>query len=162
VKVTVGNPNPYLQRWHTYHQYLRDHPARFVWCTDGTDITMDNSPWEHMKPGVLYVGYEPKIVGIPWMRENHPTYRQWIDDNADLQLLNCGVVGGDHKTVLDFTHAMMREINAHNGDVGLGEMASFNCVCHSDEWRDKIVWGSTVTTLFKHNEHNDFSWFSHK
>lgn len=152
----------YVQRWCAYYQYLRDHPSRWVFCTDGFDVTMLREPWEQMRPGVLYVGYEPAIVGIPWMIDRHPEHRQWIIDNADRTLLNCGVIGGDHATVMRFCRDMAHLCLSSRA---VFDMGSFNKLAYSPQWADRIVTGPKVTTLFKHNQtarDNDFSWWSHK
>lgn len=163
IKIATGQHNPYLDRWHHYYTYLRTHPARWVWLTDATDVEMLHTPWEHMQPDILYVGYEPKILADPWMRNNHPPYEQFIDNNPDHTLLNAGLVGGDHKTVQAFCHAMIREIDWRRcQDVGIGDMAAFNYVCHQPEWQHRIQYGPRWMTLFKQNERNNHSCWKHK
>ncbi|DAZ90332.1 TPA_asm: glycosyltransferase [Mycobacterium phage prophiFSQJ01-1] len=154
--------NPYLQRWIVTYHHLREHESAWVWVTDGTDVEMLSQPWLIMKPGTLYVGYEPTVLDIPWMRQNHPPYQQWITENGDLQLLNAGVVGGDHATVLEFSSDMVREIFRVGPGAVKGDMAAFNYVARSPKWRDRIVWGSRWLTTFKANERNDWSVWKHK
>lgn len=164
VQVPTGM-NPYAQRWCSYFQYLREHKYRFVFCTDGTDVTMLRSPWEEMIPGVLYVGWEPTILGIPWMIQNHPAYREWINSNKDKMLLNAGVVGGDYSTVLEFCHDMAHECLTVDHTLLAGDMAAFNKVLYSEKWHQRFHTGPAVTTLFKHNQtakENSWSWFAHK
>jgi len=149
----------YVQRWCAYYQYLRDHPARWVFCTDGSDVTMLNPPWDELEQGKLYVGYEPTIVGIPWMIDRHPEHRDWVLNNGGRMLLNCGVVGGDHATVLEFCHDMAAENLAKQS---VFDMGSFNKIAYSDKWNHRLVTGPKVTTLFKQKESNNWSWFQHK
>jgi hypothetical protein len=161
VRVTSGL-NPYLQRWVSLYHYLRDNRTGWTWSTDGTDVEMLREPWDIMQPGRLYVGHEPTVVGIPWMLNNHKPYRQWIEDNADLQLLNAGAVGGDHATMLSFAHDMVREIfRAGPRDVH-GDMAAFNYVARLPQWRERVIWGSRWVTAFKANERNGWSVWRHK
>lgn len=164
VRVPTGM-NPYAQRWCAYFQYLRDHKFRYVFCTDGTDVTMLRPPWDEVIPGVLYTGWEPTVAGIPWMVQNHPPYKDWLTDNADKMLLNAGVIGGDHATVMEFCHAMADECLKVDHSNLPGDMAAFNKVAYSDKWRHRIHTGPAVTTLFKHNQtskENQWSWFAHK
>jgi glycosyltransferase involved in cell wall biosynthesis len=161
VRVPTGL-NPYLQRWVSLYQYLRDHPAAWVWCTDGTDVEMLHTPWAAMVPGVLYVGHEPTVVGIPWLRDHHKPYGEWIDANADRQLVNAGVVGGDHATVLEFIAAMVREIFTRGPDSVDSDMAAFNYLVHSDAWQGRATWGPRWVTTFKANERNEWSCWRHK
>jgi hypothetical protein len=153
--------NPYFQRWISIYRWLRSNPANWVWATDGTDVEMLQTPWEAMQPGTLYVGHEPAVVGIPWMRKNHNPYQRWIDENADRQLLNAGVVGGDHATMLEFTHDMCRQI-ATMTNHGIGDMAAFNYVAYQDKWQGRLEWGSRWVTAFKKDERNDWSIWKHK
>lgn len=154
--------NPYLQRWISLYHYLRDHPAAWVWMTDGTDVEMLHAPWPHMVTGQLYVGHEPTVVSIPWMHEHHKPYSPWLDQNADLPLVNAGVVGGDHATVLEFAGAMVREIFSRGTDSVDSDMAAFNYVVHGPQWRDRAQWGPRWLTVFKANERNDWSCWRHK
>lgn len=155
--------NPYLQRWVAVYQYLRANPRiGWAWTTDGTDVEMLQEPWAMMRPGKLYVGHEPTVLGIPWMLNNHKPYRDWISANADLQLLNAGVVGGDHATLLEFAHDMTREIFARGTNTVHGDMAALNYVARLPKWRDRLVYGSRWVTAFKANERNEWSVWRHK
>ena len=153
---------PYLQRWVSVWQYLRDHPDyRWVWTTDGTDVEMLHEPWGLMQQGTLYVGCEPTVTGCQWMYRHHEPYREWITEHHFDQLLNAGVVGGDYDTMLRFSHAMVREIMhvlSTGGEIA-GDMATFNKIARS--W-PSLHYGPDVTTVFKANERNDYSSFKHK
>ena len=48
-----------------------------------------------MQPGTLYCGWEPRIVGCQWIRDNSPERISFVDAMQHETLLNCGVVGGD-------------------------------------------------------------------
>jgi glycosyltransferase involved in cell wall biosynthesis len=164
--------NVYFQRHIAAWQYLRDHPEiRWAWCVDGTDVKMLREPWEHMQPGLLYLGSEPAVAGIPWMRDNHPAavMQEFITANANRQLLNAGLIGGDRATVMSFLHDLIA-LHADNAeavargtdkDLGIGDMAALNYIAWT-RYADRLVWGSMVNTVFKRNEVNDFSWWAHK
>ena len=152
---------PYLQRWVSLYQHLRDNDYRWVWSTDGTDVEMLHEPWDRMEHGKIYVGHEQAVVDIPWMRAHHMHYLSWIEANAHRQLLNAGVVGGDHATMLSFASAMVREIMCvlTVGGAVDGDMASFNKVAYEF---GNVEWGSQWVTPFKANERNDWSCWKHK
>lgn len=165
--------NPYFDRHLHSYQWLRDHPeVRYVWCVDGTDVVMLHKPWEHMEPGTLYLGFENKVVGNQWMIKNHPSHfvNKFIRENADLQLLNAGLIGGDRATVMQFLHdivscyhdVLVRQfLGAEAETQTLGDMGALNYVAYT-KYADKLVYGSHINTTFKAEERNDHSWFKHK
>lgn len=161
VTVKPGMTNPYLARWVAVWHYLREHPARWVWVTDGTDVEMLHEPWSLMTPGTLIVGHEPTVVGIPWLREHHQPYAEWIDANAHRQLVNAGLVGGDHATVMAFIHDVIAEVYARGASTVDSDMAAFNYVVHT-RWSDRVIWGPAWATVFKANERNAWSCWRHK
>ena len=164
--------NVYFQRHIAAWQYLRAHPdIGWVWCVDGTDVKMLHEPWEHMQPGRLYLGSEPAVVSIPWMRDHHPAavIQSFLTEHPTKQLLNAGLIGGDRDTVMGFLHDLI-SLHADNAeavargtdkDLGIGDMGALNYVAWT-RYADRLVWGSMVNTVFKRNEVNDFSWFAHK
>lgn len=155
--------NPYIQRWVNAYQALRHLPAKWVWCTDGTDVTMLREPWDEMEPGVLYIGYEPKVIGIPWMVKGHPAYREWIDANGGELLLNAGVVGGEHAIVMEFCHDLAAEGLEVDHTGYYGDMAAINKLLRSPKWEGRWKTGPLVVSLFKHDDtHNAWSWWKHK
>lgn len=156
-----GWTNPYLQRWLVSLRYLRENPANWVWLTDGTDVEMLRPPWDEMAPGMLYVGYEPDSLANPWLTHHHRYYADWIAEHRNLQLLNCGVVGGDYATVLEFLQDMVRELTRAYCQIDY-EMGSFNYLLYQSKWADRVCTGPTVVTLFRANERNSHSWWKHK
>lgn len=164
--------NVYFQRHIAAWQYLREHPeVRWVWCVDGTDVKLLHEPWEHMQPGRLYLGSEPAVVSIPWMRDHHPAavIQSFIAEHPTKQLLNAGLIGGDRTTVMAFLHDLV-SLHADNAeavargtdkDLGIGDMGALNYVAWT-RYADRLVWGSMVNTVFKANTPTDFSWFQHK
>src|SRR5690606_40260534 len=92
-----------------YYRWLRAHPeVGRVWFTDGTDVEMLRDPFPEMEPGKLYVGSEPKTLRDEWMVRHHPdrTLQKFMRDNANLPLLNAGLLGGDRDLVLRFCQRM--------------------------------------------------------
>lgn len=149
--------NPYKFRWLAQWQYLRAHPEiRFVWCVDGTDVEMLRPPWQEMKPGVLYIGSEENTIGCEWMRRHHPSLKKFIEENADHQLLNCGLVGGDRETVMKFLHLVIRcfEDFPCELDMGPANYAAFQM--------ERVEWGKKINTVFKAYQENKTSWWKHK
>lgn len=164
--------NVYFQRHVAAWQYLRERPeVRWAWCVDGTDVRMLHEPWPHMRPNTLYLGSEPAVVGIPWMRDHHPSrvIQDFIAENPTKQLLNAGLIGGDRATVMAFLHDLIA-LHADNTeavarrtdkDLGVGDMGALNYIAWT-RYADRLVWGSMVNTVFKAHEVNDFSFWAHK
>jgi GT2 family glycosyltransferase len=153
VRTEKGWLNPYFQRWLVTLRYLREHLSHWVWLTDATDVEMLREPWGEMTPGVLYVGYESEPISIPWLARHHPFYSDWIASNRGLKMLNCGVVGGDHATVLEFLQDMVREFARAYGHIDY-EMGSFNYLLYQPKWIDRVCTGPMVVTLFRADERN--------
>lgn len=151
----------YEQRWLSQWQWLRNHPeVEYVWLVDATDVKMLRDPWPHMQPGVLYCGYEPKPVDCEWIRNHCPSeLEDWVDQNAQKTLLNCGVVGGDRDTVMRLCQKMVDLRCASDRRDPLYEMLFFNVAAYS---HPNMVTGPVVVTLFKANESNSWSMWKHK
>jgi hypothetical protein len=170
--VALDGMNIYLARWALIWQWLRDHPEiRYAFAVDAPDVVMQTPPWEHLRPGRLYIGWEPKTLDNPWMRDNHKAtiLRDFIQANAGEQLLNAGVIGGERAVLMEFCHGVIRlvESNAlarHKGseihDLGT-DMGALNYVART-YFAGRLVTGSQVTTVFKAGEGNGWSWFKHK
>lgn len=174
----VGEPvreymNVYYLRWLHIYQYLRDHEEiEWVWCTDGSDVTILRDPFEDMKPSTLYVGVENARVGCQWMRKNHPAsvLQEAIDKYASRTLLNAGVVGGERKLVMELAHriqSLYQDIEIDRFEKlekqgkEIGDMAAFNKVCY-DHFASRLSYGPHVTTEFRSNQPTEEARFQHK
>jgi len=157
--VSLGADNVYFQRWISYWRWLRDHPeVRFVWCVDGTDVTLLGDPFA-LRPVTLYVGSEPASISKPWLRQHHPS--KWvtklIEQHSDGVLYNAGLVGGDRETVMEFLHEMIElwgtnqidQFHKKDESLGIGDMGAFNAILYRPEWRNRVVTGPAVHTVFK-------------
>lgn len=167
----LSGSNIFFKRWLDAYQYLRDHSeVQWAAVVDATDVEMLHEPWRDLEEGVLYVGSEPSILSNTWLRQNHPdrAVQELINSDPRGTLLNAGVVVGDRKTVMRFAHRVAghfydRERNRfYNRDTDgrdLGDMGAFNVVARSGF---KLSYGPHVTTVFRANEKNGWSWFRHK
>lgn len=165
--------NMYLQRHVHYYEWLKDNPAaEWVFCVDGTDVEMLNEPWSHLERGLLYVGYEPRPLDYAWMFKEHPSKRlqDFFTEHRNDPILNAGVYGGHRETVIEFLHEFIRLLQDNavdrlhkrdQHDLGNGDMGSYNYVLRT-RFSGRIVTGPRVTTVFKAEERNDFSWWKHK
>lgn len=151
----------YRQRWITIYHWLIRHPEiRNVWCVDATDVRMLNDPFPHMQTGTLYIGWEPKTVGIQWIRDHGQALSQWIDNNQHRMLLNIGVVGGDRTTVMKFIRAM-NDLWCDLQADDMHEMTFANHVVYQ-HFPDHVT-GPQVATVFKTGTQADpVAWWAHK
>src|SRR5690606_36648084 len=95
----------YWDRFYQSYNYLKQNPVEgYVWLTDTTDVQMLHNPFPHMNKGILYVGYEPLTINSNWLIKNTKSaqFRKMIEENKSRTLLNCGVLGGDYRTLLSF------------------------------------------------------------
>lgn len=162
----------FFQRHLNAYQYLRENKdIQFAWCVDATDVELLKEPFEFMKPGKLYTGWENKTQSDSWMTSNRHTsaYQEWVKQNPSLPLLNAGVFGGDRQTMMSFLHQLISYWQDSKHDVwvqkqsvlDLGDMAAFNYVAYSGGF--DIITGPPVTTLFKGEEaNNTHSVWKHK
>lgn len=161
--MTSISGSPYFERWLKQWQYLRDNPqVDMVFVTDATDVDMLNNPFTHMKPGILYVGDEPlQDLTNKWMLNNHKEQkvRKFMEKHPSLQLLNCGVVGGDRQTVMELCRYMYQYY--FENPTEKTDMGAFNYIVHT-KFADRFEYGRHVTTLFKRFEPSSSAWFRHK
>lgn len=163
--------NPYLQRWIHYYQYLREMKNQISWAflVDATDVEMLNMP--KPVPGKIYIGSENDTVACEWLIVNHPDaiLKRFYKDYSDFQLLNAGVVGGYVEDLIPFVKSIVdcifdllkgQKLHKQHGP-GLTDMAILNLVAYT-QFQGKIITGLQVTTEFKANAHNNYSWFKHK
>jgi len=154
---------PYFERWLKEWQYLRDRrDINNVFVVDATDVDMVNNPFAHLEPSKLYVGDEPgNTLNSRWMVTRHlePSVNRYLRDNGALPLLNCGVVGGSRKMVMD----LCREMYSYhvNNPQDLTEMGIFNKLVYT-KYADVVEYGRHVTSLFKKFEVKTDAWFRHK
>lgn len=176
----TGNENPprspeldvYKARWVNAYNWLIQHPeARWVFLVDANDVVMQHEPWDELEEGILYSGYEALVLENEWMVKNHPSTRlqEFFKEYHQHTLLNCGVVGGSRNVMLEYLNLWVRliEDNAHDQWKGLekygigADMGPHNYIAYK-YFPDRIFTGPGVTTLFKKNEVNNFSWWRHK
>lgn len=161
-KVEVST-SPYFERWLKEWQYLRDrNDIRNVFVVDATDVDMVNDPFPYISDGKLYVGDEPgDVISKPWMLARHrePSVNKFLRDNGNLPLLNCGVVGGSRKLVMDFCQDMYEY--HFEKPLDQTEMGIFNVLVHG-KYANVVEYGRHVTSLFKKFEKNPSSWWRHK
>lgn len=162
----------YTSRWMHYRRWLTEHPdLEWVWLVDANDVVMLNEPWDAMRPGILYIGYEDMVLQGEWMAEHHKAsvLRDFMDANPGAQLLNCGVVGGDRATIVEYLTHLIRLFEQNAADRWRGteehdlgfDMGPMNYLART-RFADRLVWGSQVTTPFKSDTVNGWSWWKHK
>lgn len=170
--VATGKLSPYWQRWISIYEHLVRSPfIRNVWCVDATDVEMLRNPFPQMEPGVIYVGDEPAVTNIPWMRQNHPAafIQNFIVSNGSKPLLNCGLLGGSRENVMEFIRTMLSLYVKNVEDVKFGRGASvgetdmglFNFVART-HFPSRIEHGPKVNTTFKKFADNGQAWWRHK
>ena len=155
--------NVHFQRFIVFKDWLEKHPeVDKVWCVDGTDTEMLHLPFNEQEDGVLYVGSESQTVGNPWLFKEHPSIRPFISEHGDLKLLNCGLIGGDRSTVLEFLNDFVAGMpDAVTGGDSF-EMGLFNFTLYT-KWAFRFITGEKVHTIFGAWQRDDkVAWWRHK
>jgi hypothetical protein len=164
IRVPKGG-NPYWYRWQIVDDYLQanGHQHDWVWCVDSTDVEMLHDPFIKMEDR-LYIGDEPEKTGIPFLRKDArdcPWLAQFVEDFAEEQLLNCGLVGGTGQRVTEFIHTLMTH-QKQDPSVGRYEMGLFNYVARK-MYSHVLVHGEPVNTRFRGMDRNNaVCWWRHK
>lgn len=158
--------NPYFKRWFEYRHLLRENKGKFenVWLTDCNDVEVLKNPFQIIRPGVLYCGWEKDFIGCQWMQNNHKSnfMQNFIKSNAKTPLLNAGVVGGRYDIVMEFLDRLcdMYEI-LPDMDKELTDMSLYNWTIYS-HFLNRFETGLKITTEFKSFKANTTSLFKHK
>lgn len=164
VKVSTS-VNPYIQRWISYREYLRDNKHRIgkVFCIDATDVEVLKEPeWDSIKSGIV-TGDENEIVNCKWIVNNHKNkvLLDFFGKYGHRQLLNAGILGGSVENVSEFIRQMVDFYTYNSRDFGMTDMGLFNFIAYTN-WEGRIKSGREVCTEFKKFETNNVSWFKHK
>jgi len=158
--------NPYIQRWLSVWEYLRSNPdIDQVFAVDATDVEMLRNPFTAgvIEHGKLYVGDEPQIVGCYWIKELVTKSQDMLDllmEDAQEELLNCGVVGGKREIVMSLFRDMYKGFMEQYQEEVI-DMPLFNLLGYG-KYRSQVIHGRGVTTIFKAYEEESPAWFKHK
>lgn len=145
--LTGCSDDPYKNRFLKALHYLIEHPEiDNAWIVDSGDVTMLNNPFPLMQKGKIYVGCETvNQLGCRWMLLNTPNnyYKSWLLKHKNRTLLNCGLLGGSRKDLIDYITKMffIWGYNPHN--MNLIDMLVFNVVGYGS-FGDKIVFGNGI------------------
>lgn len=164
-----GKFSPNVFRWNLYHEWLEDNRVDFIWMVDSTDVVLLNEPFGMMGRGKLYSGCEHgMVVNNSWMRtrqEPHlkylqPDYREVIIGTYPERMLpNCGLVGGDYDTVMEYLSCRIQYHEA--GILQSTDMAVHNYIVWK-HFADRLVYGGNINTRFKRNEFDKTKVWKHK
>lgn len=162
---------PNIARYFEYLTYLTDNLDKFesVFMVDSTDVEMLKNPFDHIKPGVLYVGDEIRsTVGSKWMQRTQgkyldiPDYLQIISKHRNEVLINCGIIGGDILTVIKFLEQLTEYHARYSKNLTTSsDMSVFNYTVWK-HFKNIMNRGPHVNTRFKRNERNKIAWWKHK
>jgi len=165
--------SPYYYRFTLYERYLEKFGQYIenVFLTDCTDVEVLQNPFLHpvFSKNKIYVGDEPSVVASDWMKsEAGELSKAWTDyaafekTYAQSTLLNAGILGGSTNAVLPFIKdmAMLAKQYQH---LAKTDMPLFNFVARQPKYKELIVHGAQVNTVFKKYERdNEVAWFRHK
>ena len=138
------------ERFFMLRDWLADHPVEKVIFTDLGDVEFFADPFSLVADERLYVGseYNWRIDDNPYMvKKFAENYDEMM--HGDRLLLNPGVLGGRHETLLRFLYRFTDEL--FYGAVGNDRnMTAFNHVIYGEQW--DFVTGPPLHTRFKQFE----------
>jgi len=161
---SIAHINPYFARWFAYRDYLLKNPTENVWMTDCNDVEVLKNPFQIIKPGILYCGWEKDFIGCQWMQNHHKSnfMQNFIKSNMKTPLLNAGVIGGRYEIVMEFLDRLcdMYEILPEK-EADKTDMPLVNWTIYS-HFLNRFETGLKITTEFKSFKANQISLFKHK
>jgi hypothetical protein len=156
-------------RWKVYHDFLIDNPnIENVFFTDSFDVTVLKSPFPFIESGKIYCGDEQICNACnKWMTRRFAWFKnqEIINEYTNYdkkQILNCGILGGGRKDMLDITKKMYELLAEADIKHTTVDMITFNHILYK-YYEDRLIHGMPVNTLFCANDiNNKEAWFQHK
>jgi hypothetical protein len=163
---------PNVARWFVYLDYLVKNydNINHLFMVDSTDVLMLKSPFESLQDNILYCGSEEygNKLDNKWMQNSQaryldiPDYQETINENKDIDLINCGVVGGDVNICLNLLTDLCSNHNNFSKNLQTSsDMAIFNYTLMK-KYKLNYEQGLHITTPFKQDIENKISWWKHK
>gem|GEM_PF-225414 len=173
---TAFNPNVY--RYFVYQQFLQRYAAEIknLFITDMSDVVVVQNPFIQPlfldNPDSLFTGDEPKQLDNEWMRDHSEHLRATISDYASYEetfkeatLLNCGIVGGSRKVMVNFIDRLVTihdRCNRNNTTAYTGDMGAFNYLVRT-QYNNRVLHGPPINTVFKEYQSDRTDcWLRHK
>lgn len=164
-KEVIQTENPYFDKWIQFYNYLIENPdIEYVFLTDATDVEVLKNPFIDLEDNKLYVGDEAKNINDIWMLNvvKEPELKDFLINNRDYQLLNCGVIGGSRNIILTFLKDFIDTYKNKYYKETL-DMPLLNYILRTNkDLKDNLVYGRNITTIFKGNEYRSPAMFKHK
>jgi hypothetical protein len=172
------NFNPNVFRYFVYNNYLNENRENInsVFLTDVADVVAIKNPF--IQPffinnsQAIFCGDEPKPLLNDWMLEHSahfrktiPNFTQYEEKFKNASLLNCGIIGGKTKVMLEFLKHVCEvneKYNQGNTRAYTGDMGAFNYIIRT-YFNSRIIHGFPVNTVFKEYQvDRKDCWFRHK
>jgi len=170
--------NPNVFRYLAYKNYLEQQKENIcgVFITDVSDVVAIKNPF--IQPffinnsQAIFCGDEPKPLMNDWMTEHSAHFRKSIpgfdsyeENFKNASLLNCGIIGGKTKIILEFLGHVCeihQKYNQNQTSAFTGDMGAFNYVIRT-RFNSRVIHGFPVNTVFKaYQVERKDCWFRHK
>lgn len=156
------------------YDFLQDHPEiEKAALTDANDVTMLNYPFDKIQENTLYMCTEWELLGdIGIINSNDSPYfiKKFIAEHQMLPIINPGLIVGTRAILIEFLGIFLKLITESSlkyqqGDessrLGDFDMELNNYVAYR-YFRDRLVYGREVTTIFQGFQSTSSAWFKHK
>ena len=161
-----------LYRYELYHKFMQHYAAYIenIFFSDSTDVEVLKNPviQKEYQQDKIYIGCEPVKTGNKWMIEaarGYSKYSNWLAESPDHRvkvLLNAGLCGGSLKAIAHFIERMSQECISMYPVAEYQDMPIINLLAYT-EFKQEIVFGDIVNTVFKgYEKNNKKAWFKHK
>lgn len=154
--------------------FLQAHPEiEEAALTDAGDVKMLNYPFDAVEDGILYMGDETIFIydtSILIGYDGPQFIKDFIWENGHLPILNLGIMVGTRETLIEYLGIMVKliteaELSLAQGNdeafIGTYEMAISNYVAYY-YFKDRLVHGNQVSTIFHGEQTVSGAWFKHK
>jgi len=162
-----------VERWfHYLKEIKKNSEIENVFMVDSTDVLMLHNPFPFIEDNIIYCGSEYKWrIGDRWLKKRRKKldkefyfkdYLNLLEENADNDMLNAGIVGGEKKIIIDFLHTLTELHQKHSKNIDKSlDMNMFNYSILKN-FNNRYQTGKKIHTRFKDHEQNGTSWWKHK
>ena len=153
IRVNKIKLNAVDYRWQLYFNLLNElKDIKKVFCLDISDVVILKDPFKLVKANNLYIGDEMcKNIENSWMINRYNMIKDITSVPQDIMLkpvLNCGILGGTRKVMLDVTKKMAKILEDANITHTTVDMVAANVVAYVN-YPENIIHGSPLNTKYR-------------
>jgi hypothetical protein len=172
IKVEQKSLNAVDYRWVIYSEFLKYNKNKYdnILFTDISDVIFLKNPFEFIEKNKenIFIGSEESILENEWLLVRNkyfyniiPDFKEYENTYYDIQLKNCGIVGGNINIVSEFIDDMSDLLLNGNVEEDTVDMSITNYLIHT-KYKDKHIFGYPLNTKFNFDEFDYNCYIKHK